>query len=83
MIESEKTEGKPIQLNLDPKISTVFIDGIQTVSRDELFILRLFTGLPEGIFEQSRVILTKKTFIDFLDSSCNILNHYPQKPDTE
>lgn len=82
-MESDTTK-KPIELNANPSIPTVFIDAIQTLRRsDDHCILRLFTGLPEGSFEQSRMILTKKNFLEFLENSCKLFNHYPKAPEVE
>uniref|UniRef100_UPI0040570594 hypothetical protein n=1 Tax=Candidatus Electrothrix sp. TaxID=2170559 RepID=UPI0040570594 len=81
-MNTKESPQKPIELSTNPAMQTILIDKIQTLIRgnDDLCLLRLFNDLPEGTFEHSRVVLTKKLLTEFLNNTCKLLNYYPEPP---
>ncbi len=79
---SKKTEksSPPLELHLNPNLSTSWIDTINIgVREDSLYLLRFLTNLPEGIFEQSRIMTSKEHLKKFIDALCSSLDYYPAK----
>ncbi|WP_417910247.1 hypothetical protein [Candidatus Electronema sp. PJ] len=72
-------ENSPIQqLITNPELSTHFVDSVTISGRsDNLFLTRFSLQLPEGMFEQSRVLATKDFLCRFVDALCANLNYYP------
>lgn len=80
MPKKEEKNVQPLELNLNPRLSTSWVDTINVgVREDNMFLLRFLTNLPEGIFEQSRVMTSKEHVIKFIDLLCSTLDYYPVK----
>jgi hypothetical protein len=78
-----KKEGKstqPMELNFNLNLSTNWVDTINIgIREDNMFLVRFLTNLPEGIFEQSRVMTSKEHMMKFVDLFCSTLDYYPKK----
>lgn len=79
MIE-KKEDNAQMALNMNPQLSTPWIDTIHFgVRQDNLCIIRFLTNLPEGVFEQSRIMISKETLINFVNMFCSNIDYYPVK----
>ncbi len=68
------------KLNTNPTLPNLWVDSLNVASReDNICVLRFFTSLPEGFFEQVRVMTDKQKLKKFVDALCNTLNYYPTK----
>ena len=80
MAKKEEKSIQPRELNLNPNLSTNWVDTINIgIREDNMFLVRFLTNLPEGIFEQSRVMTSKEHMIKFVDLLCSTLDYYPEK----
>jgi hypothetical protein len=80
MSKKEVTKEPSLALNLNPNLSTSWIDTINVgVREDNLLLIRFLTNLPEGIFEQSRVMTSKEHMKKFIDILCSSVDYYPTK----
>ncbi|MCI5121097.1 MAG: hypothetical protein D3908_07910 [Candidatus Electrothrix sp. AUS4] len=83
MEKKEKGKSEPVTLHSNASLPNVLIDKIHTLRRDDnLCMLRFFSSLPEGIFEQSRILVPDQLIRNFLDTTCKSYNYYP-KPEEE
>jgi hypothetical protein len=79
MIEKKENDAQTA-LNMNTQLNTPWIDTINfAVREDNLCLLRFLTNLPEGIYEQSRIMISKETFIGFIDLFCSQIDYYPVK----
>lgn len=61
-------------------LQNIWIDIVNVAIREDgVCILRFFSNLPEGAFEQSRVVTNIKTLKSLADVLCSNLNYYPSK----
>lgn len=77
-----KKDQKPAvpTLNANPTLPNLWVDNLSVAAREDgICALRFFTTLPEGIFEQVRVMTDKQKLIKFVDAICNTLDYYPLK----
>ncbi len=77
-----KKNQAPIQhaLNSNPSLPNLWVDSLNVAARgDNICALRFFTSLPEGVFEQVRVMTDKKKLQKFVDAICNTIDYYPTK----
>jgi hypothetical protein len=80
MGRKEEKSSPPLELNLNPSLSTNWIDTFNIgVRNDNLLLIRFLTNLPEGIFEQSRILTSKENLKKFVDLVCSSLDYYPTK----
>ena len=80
MAKKEEKDSPPLELILNPGLSTNWIDTINIgVREDNLLLIRFLTNLPEGLFEQSRVMTSKEHLRKFIDLFCSSLDYYPTK----
>ncbi|WP_435548227.1 hypothetical protein [Desulfobacterium sp. N47] len=80
MAKKEEKGSPPLELNLNPSLRTNWIDTINiSVREDNLVLIRFLTNLPEGIFEQSRIMTGKEPLRKFIDLFCSSLDYYPSK----
>lgn len=76
----ETDKGKEIALNFNPGLSTPWIDMFNISMRvDGQCLVRFITELPEGAFEQSRIMTNKEHLQKFIDVLCPALDYYPEK----
>ncbi len=67
-------------LHANPTLPNLWVDSLNVASReDNICVLRFFSSLPEGIFEQTRVMTDNQKLKKFVDAICNTLNYYPTK----
>lgn len=81
-IEKQERSVTPVQpaINVNPKLPNLWVDGLNVAARDDnICVLRFFTTLPEGVFEQGRVFTHKEKLRDFVDAICKNLDYYPTK----
>ncbi|MCI5137997.1 MAG: hypothetical protein D3922_06195 [Candidatus Electrothrix sp. AR1] len=79
MKKQKENSQEPIALHANASLPNVLIDKIQTVRRgDNLCMMRFFTALPEGAFEQSRIVVPEQLIRNFLDSTCKTFDYYPK-----
>ena len=77
-----KTEPQKKQPNLhfNSTLPNLWIDSMSlAVREDNICVLRFFTMLPEGVFEQSRIMTDKNKLRGIADAICSSLNYYPTK----
>ena len=80
MAKKEEKSNPPLELNLNSNLSTNWVDSINiNVRQDDLVLVRFLTNLPEGIFEQSRLMTSKEHLKKFTDLFCSLLDYYPTK----
>jgi hypothetical protein len=61
-------------------LPTLFVDHLLLGRReDNLFLLRFAAELPEGLMEQTRVIVNKERLIAMIDILCYTAEYYPSK----
>jgi hypothetical protein len=83
MIKKEK-KNEPIELTLNPKLSTFWIDSVNiSIREDHLCLIRLLINLPEGVFEQSRMMITKENLKKTIDMLCFALDYDPNPDKTD
>ena len=76
-VDNQKDE-KTIELHLNANLNPVWIDNINIGMReDNICFLRFLTTLPEGVFEQYRIMTSKDNLKKFIDALCSALNYYP------
>jgi hypothetical protein len=76
---TEKNINKP-EFQINNALPSLFIDGVSISNRkDNIFLVRLLTHLPDGSSEQSRFFITKDRFCSILNTMCESANHYPIK----
>lgn len=76
----EKETPKGIELIPNHGLGTPWVDVFNVSLREDGQVLvRFFTQLPEGVFEQSRIMTNKDQLKTLVDSICDGLGHYPVK----
>ena len=82
MKKEQKQEPINIGLNINNALPTLWVDGINvSVRKDDICLLRFFSTLPEGSFEQTKVMTSTHHLKAFADILCSSLDYFPQKPD--
>jgi hypothetical protein len=72
------------EIKLNPTLNTLWIDTLNiNVRSDENCLLRFMSGLPEGIFEQTRIMTSRKNLEGFINVLCESLDYYPTKTPSE
>lgn len=86
-IEPAQNQQKPVlqSFKTNDALATLFIDGVRINSRkDNLFLIRFTTNLPEGTYEQVRFMTDSIHLQKFIEALCRSSKYYPQQPkDTE
>lgn len=71
---------KVLHLAANEALHTVFVDHLSsTIRTDGIHLLRFYTALPEGLQEQSRMMIPKESMKRMLDILCKHCDHFPQK----
>jgi len=69
----------PIEFNKNTNLPNIWIDSFNLATRnDDICMLRFFTHLPEGHFEQSRIITNRKNLEILVDKLCSTLKYSPK-----
>ena len=72
---------KEIEFVNNEALPTLFVDSlIMNIRSDDYCLLRLMTVLPEGMTEQSRVIIPKYKLKKMIDLLCSQCDYFPNKP---
>ena len=62
-------------------LQTLYVDGAEIRKRnDGMHFIRFTADLPEGKFEQFRIIIDEEHLRGILDIMCSVSNYYPEKP---
>mgnify|MGYP001767241226 CR=1 FL=1 len=70
----------PIAIHLNSSLSTVFIDNLNITTRaDGFHLIRLLSALPEGLKEESRIMVPSQALRNMLDVMCAHVGYYPEK----
>ncbi len=77
---NEKNEERKT-IHVDQSLHTVFVDSLFINTRsDGLHLVRFLTALPEGLKEQSRMIILNEDLKRIIDALCKESDYYPAKP---
>jgi hypothetical protein len=69
-----------IDAHLDPKLPPICVDNLNVAIREDgISLLRFLTTLPEGSYEQSKLITTTANLKNFIEALCSTLDYYPEK----
>lgn len=73
-------ENKPLEIHFNPNLNSIWVDNLNIgVREDNICFIRFLTSLPEGIFEQSRIMTSKEHLKKFIDALCYTSKYYPTK----
>lgn len=74
---------KPVlpEIHANANLPTLFVDDVVVRSRkDGMFFIRFTTTLPDGDWEQVRLMTDTKELQRIIDVLCRDSKYYPQKP---
>jgi len=76
-----KEKDKPtIRIHSNEELPILFVDNLVVTERnDGMYFVRFLTVLPEGLKEQSRMIIPKNSLVRMLDVLCKQCGHFPAK----
>lgn len=70
---------KQLEVKYNESLPTIYCDSFELHKREDgMFLARFLTKVPEGIFEQSRVVLMKSDLNRIIDLFCRQADYYPQ-----
>jgi len=82
MSGNTKENSKTITVHANVNLPTLWCDSFALAVRDDdMIYIRFMSALPEGNYEQTRIMTNKKAIMRFIDQMCLHLNYYPSKPD--
>jgi len=68
-------------IRANDNLQTLYVDGAEIHKRnDGMHFIRFTAGLPEGTFEQFRIIIDAEHLHKIIDAMCSNANYYPEKP---
>jgi hypothetical protein len=68
-------------IHTNDNLQTLYVDGAEIRKRnDGMHFIRFTADLPEGKFEQFRIIVDEEHLQAILDIMCSVSNYYPEKP---
>ncbi|HDR15404.1 MAG TPA: hypothetical protein ENN79_08005 [Desulfobacteraceae bacterium] len=71
---------KTAELYADMSLKSLWVDNLHVAIReDDVCFLRWSTSLPEGFFEQARLMSGKKQLKEMIDILCFTTDYYPEK----
>ncbi len=79
----KKKTSKPKQpaLTANNSLPCIWVDNVNIGKReDNICLLRFFSTLPEGSFEQTRFFTDTEKLKVFIDAICHSIDYYPVKP---
>lgn len=69
------------EIKLNPALQPLWIDYLDpSIRDDDIILVRLATSLPEGIYEQARIVTNKEKMTNYIKDICALLDYYPEKP---
>ena len=78
-MESDERKA-PTAIQLNSSLPTMFIDNLNITTRaDGLHLIRLLSRLPEGLKEESRIMVPSQALRNMLDVVCAYVDYYPEK----
>ena len=80
MPKDKKKQESAIEIHTNFDLPSIWVDNLGLgVRDDDVCILRFSTQLPEGHFEQTRVLTKRKNLEVMVDNLCEALDYYPKK----
>jgi hypothetical protein len=77
---SAKQKNAPV-IHTNDNLQTLYVDGAAIHSRDDgMHFIKFLVGLPEGSFEQLRIMIDEEHLHNIIDAMCSNANYYPEKP---
>lgn len=77
----KKQEIKEPAFLLNHNLPNVFVDSMRISARsDNVAFIGFFTDMPDGRYEQARILTHTDKLKVFIDVICKHINHYPEKP---
>ena len=68
-------------IHTNDNLQTLYVDGAEIHKRtDGMHLIRFTALLPEGAFEQLRIIIDEEHLHKIIDAMCSNSNYYPEKP---
>jgi hypothetical protein len=82
-VESDEQK-TPIAIQLNSILPTIFVDNLNITTRsDGVHLIRLLSRLPEGLKEESRVMVPNQALRSMLDVLCAHADYYPERVSKE
>jgi hypothetical protein len=67
-------------IHTSDNLQTLYVDGVTSNKREDgMYFIRFTTDIPEGTFEQFRIMTDEQHLHNILDVLCRYSNHYPEK----
>lgn len=80
-MSKKEEDAQTIEMKLNPNLTTTWVDGVSFNLRDDnICLMRFMSTLPEGVYEQSRLMTSKEVLVKIAESLCLSLDYYPKKP---
>ncbi len=68
-------------LHSDDRLPVLHIDSAFIAVRDDkMNFLSFVTNLPNGNFEQARIMINDDDLHELIEDMCSAINYYPKKP---
>ncbi len=78
---STEQKHSPTQVHFNANLPTLFVDhAIIGTRNDGMCLIRFLAGLPDGNWEQVRVMTDTKRLQLIIDVLCQASKYYPAKP---
>lgn len=84
-MSSNKKETKPVERNYihNDKLPSLLVDNYSLTGREDgMVLISCYTHLPDGLFEQTRFFTPQQSLKRLIDTTCKILDYYPNKIET-
>lgn len=80
MPDKNSNQTTPMEIHPNLDLPNIWVDNMGIGIRDDgVCILRFSTQLPEGHFEQTRVLTKRRNLEIMIESLCGALDYYPKK----
>ena len=77
----EEKKVKVAQVIVNPLLPVMHCDHVAITTRsDDLLFLRFCSLLPEGIFEQAKLMISANSLKSMIDVLCKVCKYYPTEP---
>ena len=68
------------EVNLNNNLSTIYVDNIIPFRRnDGVYFIRCLSQLPQGLFEQARLMIDNEHIKSIINNLCKSADYYPTK----
>ena len=83
MVKEDKQNKEQI-FNLNSRLPSLFVDDLRiSLRNDNMACVNFFSDMPEGKFEQTRIVTRKERLLHFIDALCRHTGYYPAAEDGE